>query len=316
MAPLSTLEDTPHQTTTSAKMPLSERKAVASKYPWILPQLTETHELMRPITRRPPGDNSIPEVMTMGRMELARRKSNYYDGAFSVNGAGNPRRERILGDSMVMAELKTNVIIGDEFVFITELSAKLAERYQRPLSSVAVHVQHSACIFFAGTFEPAYTVTVSALAPYVQPVTNRRNAHLLSEHLEEALGVPSPRGLIRFIALPEEDVALSGKTMAQVLEEDGCAGVSMAVIDEERPASSARRKRLSVKSFSNIKASPPTGEVTPPTSADDGPPVVEKPENIKVAKRRKSFVAGLFGRSDSKKENKKQVPEASGAPTY
>jgi hypothetical protein len=115
MASLSTLEDTPHQTTTSARMSLSERKAVASKYPWILPQLTETHELMRPITRRPPGDNSIPEVMTMGRMELARRKSNYYDGAFSVNGAGNPRRERILGDSMVMVELKTNVIVSPVF---------------------------------------------------------------------------------------------------------------------------------------------------------------------------------------------------------
>lgn len=96
-------------------MSLSERKTVASKYPWILPQLTETHELMRPITRRPPGDNSIPEVMTMGRMELARRKSNYYDGAFSVNGAENPRRERILGDSMVMVELKTNVIVSPVF---------------------------------------------------------------------------------------------------------------------------------------------------------------------------------------------------------
>ncbi|ROW12326.1 hypothetical protein VMCG_00243 [Cytospora schulzeri] len=291
-------------------MSYAERKAVASKYPWILPQLTETEELMRPITRRPPGDNSRQESMTMGRAELARRKGNYYEEAFSVHGSGNPRRERILGDSMVIVELKTNVIIGDEFVFITELSAKLAERYQRPLSSVVVHVQHSACIFFAGTFEPAYIVTVSALAPYVQPVTNRRNAYLLSEHLEESLGVPSPRGLIRFTALPEEDVALNGKTMAQVLEEDDTdVGGSMAVIDEEKPVSSARRKRLSVKSFSNIKASPLAGEITPPTSADDGSPVGEKPENIKVAKRRKSFVAGLFGRSDSKKENKKHVPE-------
>lgn len=137
--------------------------------------------------------------------------------------------------------------IGDEFVFITELSAKLAERYQRSLSSVVVHVQHSACIFFAGTFEPAYIVTVSALASYFQPVTNRRNAYLLSEHLEEALGVSSPRGLIRFAALQEEDIALNGKTMAQVLEEDADVCGSMAVIDEERPASSARRKRLSVK---------------------------------------------------------------------
>lgn len=107
-------------------------------------------------------------------------------------------------------------------------------------------MQHSACIFFAGTFEPAYVATVSALPAYVQPATNRRNAHLLSEHLEEALGVPPPRGLVRFVALPEDGVALGGRTLAQVMEEESDAG-SMAVIDEERPTGPARRKRLSVK---------------------------------------------------------------------
>lgn len=67
---------------------------------------------MRPITRRPPGDNGRPEAMTMGRVELARRKNNYYDDAFSVHGNGDPRRARILGDSMVVVELKTNVIVS------------------------------------------------------------------------------------------------------------------------------------------------------------------------------------------------------------
>lgn len=46
------------------------------------------------------------------------------------------------------------------------------------------------------------------------------------------------------------------------------------------------------------------GEITPPTSADDASPVGDdKP--VKVARRRKSFVAGLFGRSHVKKENEK-----------
>lgn len=137
--------------------------------------------------------------------------------------------------------------IGDEFIFITELSAKLAERYQRPLSSVAVQVQHSACIFFAGTFEPAYTLTLSALGPYIQPSTNQRNAYLLSEHLEEALGVPPPRGLIRFVNMLDENVALHGKTLAQSLEDEATGNGSMGVIDEEQPAIFARRRRLSVK---------------------------------------------------------------------
>lgn len=38
-----------------------------------------------------------------------------------------------------------------------------------------------------------------------------------------------------------------------------------------------------------------------------------KPEKVKVARRRKSFVAGLFGRPGNKKENEKQVPDLSGA---
>ncbi|KAG8161889.1 hypothetical protein KVR01_008876 [Diaporthe batatas] len=292
-------------------MPFPDRQAVANRHPWTLPQLTEMDELMQPITRRPPGDTSKSAAMTMGRAELSKRKTHYYEEAFSGRCVADTLRERIRSDSVVLAELNTNVIVGDEFIFITELSAKIAERYHRPLSSIAVRLQHSACILFAGTFEPAYTLTLSALAPYIQPSTNQRNAYLLSEHLEEALGVPPPRGLIRFVAMPDENVALNGKTLAQSLDEEANGNGSMGVIDEEQPASFARRKRLSVKSLSNMKASPVTGELTPPTSPEETTPVGEnaKPEKVKVARRRKSFVAGLFG----KKENVKQVPESPGA---
>lgn len=47
--------------------------------------------------------------------------------------------------------------------------------------------------------------------------------------------------------------------------------------------------------------------MTPPTSADDAP--VGDDKLVKVAKRRKSFMAGLFGRS-SQKENQKQAADA------
>lgn len=79
-------------------------------------------------------------------------------------------------------------------------------------------------------------------------MTNRRNAYLLSEHLEEALGVPSARGFIQFTALSEEGGALNGKTMAQMLEEDAdvVGGCSMAIVNE-KPAGSTRRKGLGVK---------------------------------------------------------------------
>lgn len=187
-------------------------------------------------------------------------------------------------------------------------------------------MQHSQCLFFAGTFEPAYTATVSALAEYVQPTTNRRNVHVLSEHLEEALGVPPTRGFFTFVPLAEENVAYGGKTVAQAVDDASEGeGYGMSVIDEERPSGPvSRKKRLSVKvrsdgpsvsqhgtdgawqSLSNIRTSAAVGgEITPPTSADDMPVAEDKPP--KVARRRKSFVTGLFGRASLKKENERQM---------
>lgn len=130
-------------------------KATSSRqHPWTIPQplplLDERAELTRSMVRPPPGDfisssgggsssnnNNRPTAKTMGRAELARRKNEYFEEAFALRSSGadrHPQRERIRSDSIVLLELKTNVIVGDEFIFITELSAKLAERYQRPLS--------------------------------------------------------------------------------------------------------------------------------------------------------------------------------------
>ncbi|KAJ4391923.1 hypothetical protein N0V93_005543 [Gnomoniopsis smithogilvyi] len=292
-------------------------KITVNRHPWTLPQappkLDDLVELPRPGTRPSTSDFGKPAAKTLGRAELAKRKTELFEEAFAVRGSSHPVRERIRGDSIVLLELKTNVIIGDEFIFITELSAKLAELYQRPLSAIAVHVQHSQCIFFAGTFEPAYTVTLSALSSYILPATNRRNAYVLSEHLEEALGVPQPRGFISFLPIPEENVACNGKTIAAALDDasENPLGYTMGVIDEDKSATfGSRRRRLSVKSLANIRTPSAAAayEMTPPTSAEDNTPMAEvKP--AKVAKRRKSFVAGLFGWSNGRKENEKQAAE-------
>lgn len=113
-------------------------KTTTNKHPWtlpqFLPQLNEIVEPTRPATRPAPGDFSKPTAKTMGRAGLARRKNDFFEEAFAVRGDRHPLRERIRGESIVLLELKTNVIVGDEFIFITELSAKLAELYQRPLS--------------------------------------------------------------------------------------------------------------------------------------------------------------------------------------
>lgn len=65
------------------------------------------------------------------------------------------------------------------------------------------------------------------------------------------------------------------------------------------------------QSLSNIRttlksAGGGAGEMTPPNSAEGIPMGEDKP--VKVARRRKSFMAGLFGRSNNK-ENEKQAAE-------
>lgn len=137
--------------------------------------------------------------------------------------------------------------------------------------------------------------------------------------------MPSLRGLVSFVTLPEENATCNGKTIAQALDDSPDGGkYGVGVIEEEiSPGCGSRRKRLSVKvsessgstaveygtltytqSLSNIRAVPsaaPTGEMTPPSSVGNIS-VDDKP--VKVARRRKSFMAGLFGRSNPKEKEK------------
>lgn len=74
-------------------------------------------------------------------------------------------------------------------------------------------------MFFGGTFEPAYVMSIFALSSQLQPTTNKRNSALISKHMEESLGVAPPRGLLRFVPLQEENLAYNGKTVAWEIEE-------------------------------------------------------------------------------------------------
>ncbi|EGS20598.1 uncharacterized protein CTHT_0024320 [Thermochaetoides thermophila DSM 1495] len=120
-------------------------------------------------------------------------------------------KDRVHGDALVLAEVKTNVIISDEFTFITELSYHLSTRYRRPVSSIAVTVHHGVCMFFAGSFDPAYILTISAPREVLycsnNLVEHRRNATQVMRHMEESLGVGCARGLVRLRTGVDEKAA-------------------------------------------------------------------------------------------------------------
>ena len=99
-----------------------------------------------------------------------------------------------------------------------EFSGHVAQRFQRSVDSVVLTLNHSACLIYGGTFDPAYILTISALPPYVQATTNKRNATLIQAFLAEILRVPEHRGLIRFVPVSEDNFATGGMTITSEIE--------------------------------------------------------------------------------------------------
>jgi hypothetical protein len=205
--------------------------------------------------------------------------------------------------------------VQDEYTFITDLSYALSSRYQRPENSIVVTLAHSCCLLFGGNFDPAYTLTINALPSQLQPVTNKRNAALLAKAMEEGLGVAPERGLIKFSAVAEENIATAGKTIAQEIEElDKENAETNAHLPRDLSAkkSTKHSRRQSMKSLRSLKkAQLETHEelsvLTPDNSDRDTPPMPPIPTGLntmdkrasKAQKmgRRKSFIATIFGRA-------------------
>ncbi|KAK4106475.1 Tautomerase/MIF [Parathielavia hyrcaniae] len=314
---------------TNTNPSFSERE-VQSGRPQSAAHLVEGNHL-RPVDRAPPGNIVRKTSTSQPGADLARGKSrkNFFEDAFSVH-PGNSTRERVHGEAMVIAEVKTNVIISDEFTFITELSHQLSTRYQRPVSSVAVTLRHGACMVFGGSFDPAYVMSVYALPSQLLPTTNKRNAALIQKHMHETLSVGSARGFLRFVSVPEEHFACHGKTMAGEigeLERRFCEGGDGRVAVDPPPLATQRaRKKMSVKSLATLRLPPaadmPTPERTPPTSVDEAWPAASQfategrieprpshsPPQPKSARRKKSFVAAIFGRSTTKSSGRSVLP--------
>lgn len=102
---------------------------------------------------------------------------------------------------------------------MADLSGLLAKRYNRAVTSIAISLQPGVCMQVAGSFASAYAMSIHALPSQVQTATNKRNTALIQQHLEQALRVLPARGLVRFVAVPEECLGSNGKTVASELAE-------------------------------------------------------------------------------------------------
>lgn len=199
--------------------------------------------------------------------------------------------------------------VQDEYTFITDLSYNLSSRYQRPESSILVTVTHSACLLFGASFDPAYIMTITALPTQLQPVTNKRNAALLQKGMHESLGVIPARGIIKFVAIAEENIAIDGRTVAAEIEdvEKETAEDNMSV---KRSMSRKSQKSPNARSLRNLRMGSPLPthkeQMAPARTEIDAQimpaPDVPRDRDGKTEKalkmgRRRSFMAAVFGKS-------------------
>lgn len=74
----------------------------------------EEERLTRKINRGTPGDaGPLSPTKTPEQLELARAKSQFYGDAFAWREPNGSARERVLRESVVMADVRTNVIVSN-----------------------------------------------------------------------------------------------------------------------------------------------------------------------------------------------------------
>jgi hypothetical protein len=82
----------------------------------------EKRRITRDLDRGAPGDKSIFSIAkTPEARELAKRRSQYYGDAFAHREPIASARERVTKESMVMADVKTNVIVRSPISRYTSL---------------------------------------------------------------------------------------------------------------------------------------------------------------------------------------------------
>ncbi|PQE32729.1 macrophage migration inhibitory factor protein [Rutstroemia sp. NJR-2017a WRK4] len=292
--------------------PADSDKMSASPPSTSSPLALEEERITRDIARGTPGDRvAAMTPKTPQEAELARKRSQFYGEAFAYREPVSSARDRVSRDSIVLCEIQTNIIMNDEYTLLTTLSTTLSSRYQRPESSIFLTLKHSACFLLAGSFDPAYIMTITALPSQVQPVTNKRNAALLQTCMEELLSIDPQRGVIKFIPLAEENYATNGKTVAGEIEElernlanEGSGlrrGASIAVKGKKRALSTKSSKHLRPATMGTHDEHPSSvsergGTPLPPPTPTEYTAFGKNSLSPQKLGRKKSIMAAMFGK--------------------
>jgi hypothetical protein len=164
-------------------------------------------------------------------------------------------------------------------------------------------------LLFGGSFDPAYTIAISALQSHLQPVTNKRNTLLVQQHIQDTLGPGPDRGMVTYTHIAEENMGTGGKTVAGQID-DLLKETAEDTANMRRSLSrgTKAKRRQSTKSLRKMGSSlaTHTERIATPTNERETTPLQSLPveksatdlkaEKVQKVSRRKSFIANMFGR--------------------
>lgn len=92
-------------------MSFSQRKSrYRNRQPSLEPVIEGDTRFLREIRDPPPGDTR--STRRQSKPDLAKRRSQYFEDAFQDRDKNsNPGKDKVREESMVLAEVKTNVIV-------------------------------------------------------------------------------------------------------------------------------------------------------------------------------------------------------------
>ncbi|KAL8713437.1 MAG: hypothetical protein Q9225_006781 [Loekoesia sp. 1 TL-2023] len=270
------------------------------------PDIIDEKQISGPLGRGSPGDAALMAMVNRDRAstDLSRKKSQFYSEVFAYREPNGTVRDRVNRYSVITAEVKTNVIVKDEYTFLQDLSQHLSQRYQRPVSSIFITLNHSECLLFAGTFDSAYIITITALPSQIQPVTNKRNAVMIQTFMSELLGVTPDRGIIRFVGISEEYLATNGNTVQGEIDnlskessEDTTDTKRSNTLRRGRSRKSSKPEKLNLQERSRPGTSDkiPSPALQSPPMPREMSPLDKKAEKVHKMGRRRSFLAMFSG---------------------
>jgi len=116
---------------------------------------------------------------------------------------------------MPSLSLKTNVKIADPKAFSLEFSKFGAELLGKPEGYITVDYTYNETMTFAGTHDPAFTLTIVSLGNLAPHQTEKYSA-IIFEWLKEKIGAKGNRGYIVFHDPGNANIGHEGTTFASI----------------------------------------------------------------------------------------------------